>query len=227
MAEENLKETFSRLNMAINSANLGVWSLDLKTRELDWNNRLCEIYGMNPSEFDYSQDAFQKLVHPEDLDYILEKQEKISKGESLSDLKFRIIRPNNEVRYIVGTATPIFVDGKMDKLIGINRDVTESKKSEKQLEEALLQLTALKQQIEAENIYLKEELKLEGSFNEIVGSSKSLRKILKQLERVAKTDTTVLLLGETGTGKELIARAIHNSSDRKDKPMVKVNCSAL
>ena len=59
MAEENLKETFSRLNMAINSANLGVWSLDLKTRELDWNNRLCEIYGMNPSEFDYTQDAFQ------------------------------------------------------------------------------------------------------------------------------------------------------------------------
>lgn len=227
ISEENLNETISRLNMAVTTAQLGVWSLDVKTRELDWNDRLFEIYGIMPTEFDYSQDTFEKLVHPEDLEYVMGKQKELSKNKSVLDLEFRIIRPNNEVRYIIGTASPIFVDGQLEKIIGINRDITESKKSEKQLKDALIQLTELKQKIEAENVYLKEELKLEGSFNEIVGSSKFLQKVLKQVEQVANTDSTVLILGETGTGKELIARAIHNASYRKDRPMVKVNCSAL
>ena len=122
---------------------------------------------------------------------------------------------------------PLEKSGIITQVIIVSRDITERKAAELDLKRALNENIELKQQIEAENIYLKEELKLDGSFNEIVGSSKRLKKTLKQVVRVAKTDTTVLILGETGTGKELIARAIHNASDRKDKPMVKVNCSAL
>ena len=122
---------------------------------------------------------------------------------------------------------PLEKSGIITQVIIVSRDITERKIAELALKTALNENIELKQQIEAENIYLKEELKLEGSFSEMVGSSKSLKKVLKQVEQVAKTGSTVLILGETGTGKELIARAIHNASDRKDKPMVKVNCSAL
>ena len=85
----------------------------------------------------------------------------------------------------------------------------------------------LKNRLRAENVYLQEEIKLEHNFDEIVGRSKKLKRVLRQVEQVAPTDATVLIQGETGTGKELIARAIHNLSRRKDRPLVKVNCGAI
>ena len=84
-----------------------------------------------------------------------------------------------------------------------------------------------KARLEAQNIYLQEEIKGGHNFEELIGSSSSLKKVLKNVERVAPTDSAVLITGETGTGKELIARAIHNLSSRKDKPLVKVNCAAI
>ncbi len=84
-----------------------------------------------------------------------------------------------------------------------------------------------KARLEVQNVYLQEEIKGSHNFEELIGSSTSLKKVLKQVERVAPTDSTVLITGETGTGKELIARAIHNLSPRKNKPLVKVNCAAI
>lgn len=85
----------------------------------------------------------------------------------------------------------------------------------------------LKARLEQENIYLQEEIKTEHNFEEIVGRSPAISRVLKAIETVAPTDATVLILGETGTGKELIARAVHTLSPQKDKPFVKVNCAAL
>ncbi len=96
-----------------------------------------------------------------------------------------------------------------------------------ELSKALEELNVLKNKLEAENLYLKDEIKVNHNFDEIIGESKTIRKVLSKIEQVAPTDATVLLLGETGTGKELVARAIHNLSLRKDKPLVKVNCAAL
>ena len=84
-----------------------------------------------------------------------------------------------------------------------------------------------KERLEAQNLYLQEEIRSEHDFTEIVGNSPALHAVLRSVERVAPTDATVLILGETGTGKELIARAIHNRSPRKDHPLVKVNCGAI
>jgi transcriptional regulator with GAF, ATPase, and Fis domain len=84
-----------------------------------------------------------------------------------------------------------------------------------------------KARIEAQNIYLQEEIKGNHNFEELIGGSISLKKVLKNVGRVASTDSTVLITGETGTGKELIARAIHNLSPRKDRALVKVNCAAI
>src|SRR5262249_56820943 len=79
----------------------------------------------------------------------------------------------------------------------------------------------------AQNVYLQEEIKSVHNFEEIIGQSAALLHVLEKVNRVAKTDATVLLTGETGTGKELIARAIHSTSHRRDKPLIKVNCPAL
>jgi transcriptional regulator with GAF, ATPase, and Fis domain len=85
----------------------------------------------------------------------------------------------------------------------------------------------LKNRLQAENLYLREEFKLEHDFDEIVGNSPAIKAVLRKVEQVAPTDSTVLLLGETGTGKELIARALHHLSPRKARPMVRVNCGAI
>jgi formate hydrogenlyase transcriptional activator len=101
------------------------------------------------------------------------------------------------------------------------------KQMEERLLENLREIENLKQRIENENIYLQEEIKLLGEHTEIVGQSLALKKILAQAEQVAPTDSTVLIMGETGTGKELLARAIHNMSTRKDRPMLTINCASL
>jgi transcriptional regulator with GAF, ATPase, and Fis domain len=85
----------------------------------------------------------------------------------------------------------------------------------------------LKNRLQAENLYLREEIKLEHNFEEITGNSPAVKAVLRKVEQVAPTDSTVLILGETGTGKELIARAIHNLSPRKARPLVRVNCGAI
>ena len=89
------------------------------------------------------------------------------------------------------------------------------------------EIKALKGRLEKENVYLQEEIRTVHNFEEIVGSSPNLLELLRKVDQVAPTDSSVLIYGETGTGKELIARAIHDRSNRKDRPLVKVNCSAI
>ncbi len=93
--------------------------------------------------------------------------------------------------------------------------------------QAYEEITALKARLQAENVYLKEEIRSEHNFEEIVGRSPALLEALRKVEKVALTDATVLIFGETGTGKELFARAIHNRSPRRERPLVKVNCGAI
>ncbi|MGH7375530.1 MAG: sigma-54-dependent Fis family transcriptional regulator [Candidatus Rokuibacteriota bacterium] len=100
-------------------------------------------------------------------------------------------------------------------------------KGEERLRAALAEVEALKNRLHAENVYLQEEIRGEHNFVEMVGSSPALLAALRQVEQVAPTDSTVLILGETGTGKELIARAVHSRSGRRERPLVKVNCSAI
>jgi transcriptional regulator with GAF, ATPase, and Fis domain len=96
-----------------------------------------------------------------------------------------------------------------------------------ELKTALSEINTLKERFEAENIYFRRENKLKHQFEHIIGVSDGLQYLLYRAEQVAPTDTTVLILGETGTGKELIASAIHNLSPRKDRPLITVNCAAL
>jgi len=100
-------------------------------------------------------------------------------------------------------------------------------RAEEELRTAMAEVERLKNRLQAENVYLQEEIRREHNFEEIVGGSPALVEVLQQVERIAPTDATALILGETGTGKELIARAIHDRSRRKNRPLVKVNCGAI
>ena len=103
----------------------------------------------------------------------------------------------------------------------------EREHAEEKLREALAQVETLKNRLQAENVYLQEEIRTEHGFDEMVGQGPALVAVLQKVERVAGTDATVLVTGETGTGKELIARALHSRSARKHRPLVKVNCGAV
>ena len=107
------------------------------------------------------------------------------------------------------------------------REIEERTKVEESLREALKEVKQLKTQLREENLYLREEINLIHSHNDIVGNSEAINTVLKQIEQVAPTDSTVLIQGETGTGKELIAHAIHNLSARMGQLLIKVNCAAL
>uniref|UniRef100_UPI004057878A sigma-54 interaction domain-containing protein n=1 Tax=Candidatus Electronema sp. TaxID=2698783 RepID=UPI004057878A len=96
-----------------------------------------------------------------------------------------------------------------------------------ELRTALAEISTLKEQVEAENLFFRRELRLKYQFNQIIGQDSGLRDVLRMAEQVAPGNTTVLILGETGTGKELIAAAIHDMSPRRERPLITVNCAAL
>ena len=125
------------------------------------------------------------------------------------------------------TCTPIKRGGEVQGAVLAFRDITQRKRQEHQLREALAEVETLRDRLQAENAYLKEEVRSEGRFDSIVGESPALKAVLDQVDQVAPTNSSVLIIGESGTGKEAIARAIHDLSARRDRPLIKVNCGAI
>jgi PAS domain S-box-containing protein len=118
-------------------------------------------------------------------------------------------------------------DGKVDRLLTASKDVTKRLRAERQLRQALAENAHLREELEHERDYLREEVSVALNFGRIVGTSPALQRMLKQVAAVANTPASVLILGESGVGKELVARAIHAQSPRADGPLVKVNCASI
>ena len=118
-------------------------------------------------------------------------------------------------------------EGRPSQLLALSRDATEKTLSEKSLRDALSEVERLKARLQTENTYLKEEIDSHYQPTEMIGTSAAFQTLLTYVKDVAPTDTTVLILGETGTGKELVARAIHQRSGRRDRPLINVNCAAM
>lgn len=131
------------------------------------------------------------------------------------------------VSYSVIRAWPDDLIQRLRILWEIFANALERKRADQKIQHALAEIKTLKDRLEAENIYLRDQIDIEYKPDDIIGQSTAIRGVLRQLQQVAHTDSTVLLLGETGTGKELLARAIHNLSGRRERSMIKVNCAAL
>ncbi len=125
------------------------------------------------------------------------------------------------------TSTPIRKDGELNGAVVVFRDIADRMKAEKEREAAYQEVAQLKEQLLLERDYLRDEIKINANFGEIIGRSLALERVLEQVGAVAQTDANVLVLGESGVGKELIARAIHTNSSRAEQPLVKVNCASI
>jgi len=131
------------------------------------------------------------------------------------------------VSYSVIRAWPDELIQRLRVLWEVFANALERKRADEKIQKALSEIEILKNRLETENIYLRDQIHIEYKPDEIIGRSDSIRRVLRQVQQVAATDSTVLLLGETGTGKELLARATHNQSARHERPMIKINCAAL
>lgn len=131
------------------------------------------------------------------------------------------------VSYSAKRAWPEDLISRLRLLWDIFTNALERKRADQKIQKALEEIQTLKDRLEAENLYLRDQIDIEFKHEEIIGRSDVIQRVLLRVGQVAVTNATVLILGETGTGKELIARAIHNSGSRRSRAMIKVNCAAL
>ena len=138
---------------------------------------------------------------------------------------FALCQDGHEIPVDISLGPVETADGRL--VAAILRDVSHRKQAEWDLRGALAEVQRLTERLTAENDYLREELQSNVNFEELVGQSQAIRLTRQQIEQVANTDANVLILGETGTGKELVARSIHQHSARRERPLIKVDCAAL
>ena len=201
---------------------------------MDMNGIITEINSAFLEIFGYSKN---EIVGRNVMDFVVaEQREKAAaqlakdiKGEYTSEIDVDILAKDGSSRTILFSRGPaLLYEGNVPVGVLITGiDITDRKRAEDALKMALSEVEQLKNRLEKENLYLQNEIKLTHNFEEIIGKSDVIKSILGKVEQVAATDSTVLILGETGTGKELIARAVHSISRRNDHPLVKVNCAAL
>ena len=202
--------------------------LDGSTSELYVSPQIEELLGFSAQEWLEEPFLWYRQLHPEDQVRWTESFARTCfSGERLR-AEFRFLARDGRVVWVHGEAKLVMDEhGAPSFLHGVAFDITERKRAEEATLAAYDEIKRLKDQLQADNVYLQEEIKLKCNFGEIVGQTPAICSVLHQVEQVAGTQATVLLVGETGTGKELLARAIHSSSPRRARPMLTVNAAAL
>src|SRR6266550_2843577 len=228
-AEEALQRSEGYLAEAQKLTHTGSWAWNVRTGALFWSQEIFRIYDFEPHE-GLTWPQFLERVHPEDRLGIEQraKMEVSEKGWLDSQDDFRIVLPDGTIKHIHSVAHPVRDDlGEITEVIGTIMDVTEPWEARTAREKALEEIKRLKDQLHDENLALREQIDQAFMFEEIVGSSPALQTVLSSIVKVAPTDSTVLITGETGTGKELIARAIHKHSQRWGQAFISVNCASI
>ena len=228
-SDQALRESEGRLRAVIETAVDGIITVDERGLIDSMNPAAISIFGYEPEEVIGRNVSMlmpepHKAEHDSHIDNYLKTGAKkiigigqVVVGQRKDGSSFPMSLAVSETR----------LDGGCRLFTGILRDITERKQAEDQLRQALDAGQRLRDQLQQQNVYLQNEVKLLHGHTRLVGQSQALERVLIQVEQVASTGSTVLLLGETGTGKGLIATTIHERSRRRDHPMVRVNCSAI
>jgi PAS domain S-box-containing protein len=190
------------------------------------NPHLLRITGFDAEELEGAH--LRVLLPDRDRKGGEDRFERLMSGQGEPVIVGRIRTRNDTERTILWSRVPLrTAEGTAQGMIAVGSDITDRLEAESERDRAIRELEALKAQLEEENVYLRQEIHTTHGFDEMIGDSPALRYVLHRVEQVAGTDTTVVIEGETGVGKELVARAIHMRSDRSDRPFVRVNCAAL
>src|SRR5215471_2043237 len=228
-AEQAMRRSETYLAEAQRLSHTGSFAHDPVRGEITyWSEEAYRTFGFDPAKGPVTYQQARSRVHPEDLERFEEARERGIREKTGASVDFRVVLPDGSIKYVHCVSRP-FVDasGQVVELVGTNMDATEHHLAQAALEKAFDEIKQLKEELYRENLALKEEIDQASLFEEIVGSSEPLRRVLVQVKKVATADSTVLITGETGTGKELIARAIHKRSARSSRAFVSVNCAAI
>jgi PAS domain S-box-containing protein len=178
------------------------------------NRTVLEYFGITLEQWREPGRVPNSLVHPEDREHFLYERDKQFREGKPHEFEARLLRHDGEFRWFLFRLTPLKDKrGHITRWYGTGTDIEDRKRTE--------------EEIRKENIVLREELGKTSMFEEVIGTSPALQMVLARAAKVAPTDSTVLIMGETGTGKELIARAIHKRSKRSERPFISVNCAAV
>jgi PAS domain S-box-containing protein len=231
-AQEAVRVSEARLAAGIELAGLGFYEVDFEAGAAYFDERLQRLLGL-PRDRTTGLQPLQFWLdglHPDDRAMVLNQRIQLHDGRlERIDIEYRFLNPVEGERWVQHSARVSGRDatGRTIRSYGVLRDVTEGRRAEEALRQSFAEIERLKDRLQAESEYLKAEIGVTNAQGEVTGQSAAIQNVLRQVRQVAPTNSSVLVLGETGTGKEVIAQYIHRLSPRQRHVMVKVNCAAL
>ena len=225
-AEDALKRSEAYLAEAQRLSHTGSFGWDLSSGRIYWSREMFRIFAYDES-LQIRTESILERTHPEDRALVNEIAERCTRDRQDFDYEHRLLLPGGSVKHVRVVGHPSTSESGAFEFVGAVTDVTERKRAETDLRSALDEIKKLQEQLYKENIALREEVDKTSMFEEIVGESGALKAVLARIAKVGPTDSTVLVTGETGTGKELVARAIHKRSQRSSRAFISVNCAAI
>jgi PAS domain S-box-containing protein len=219
-AEEALRRSEAYLAEAQRLSHTGSFAWNVSSNQMFWSDEHFRIFEHDRTQIKPTLETVMERVHPADRKSFQETIERVLRDQTGWDFENRLLMPDGSIKHVHVVGNPLVNECGEIEFVGSVMDVTEAKR-------ALREIQELKDHLYKENIALKEEIDQASMFEEIVGSSQPLRRVLAHVAKVAPTHSTVLITGETGTGKELVARAIHKRSPRSGRAFIRVNCGAI
>lgn len=221
-----LQRREEQMRLASEAADVGLWVWNFASDSIWASDRARELYGVSP-DVALNMQHFLACLHPDDCERVKEVVEQSLQSGGDFKCEYRVVHPNGNEYWICATGKCRFGDsGKPERMMGASLNITDKRRTNDELKTALEENHRLKERIMHENVYLRAEVADRKGYK-IVNGGEKMRQILEQVPQVAATPASVLISGETGTGKELLARAIHEASPRKNRTMIQVNCAAI
>jgi DNA-binding NtrC family response regulator/PAS domain-containing protein len=225
--EEELRRSEAFLAEGQRLSRTGSWSWNAATGEAHWSEEHFLIFGFKFGEVKPTYEALLERIHPDDRPMVERIIQESADRKEDFDCEYRIVIPGGPTKYARSVGHMFVNSTGQVECTGSVMDITEQHRAQASLQTAFEEIQTLQHQLYKENLVLREEVDRASMFEEIVGASSGLQRVIARISKVAPTDSTVLITGETGTGKELIARAIHKRSKRAGRAFVSVNCAAL